>query len=90
MFELKTMEKNAGPLAVLFAPDSKTVNRVVESFTTQIRNPNTRKAYMHATDAFATWCVERGIGELTQVHPIHVAAYIEELGFIIAPPSVKV
>ena len=84
-----TGKKMATVLPVLFAPDAKTAERVVEFFTAQISNANTRKAYLRATGAFATWCVEHGIGELGQVRPIHVAAYIEGLRLIIATPSVK-
>ena len=84
-----TGKKMTGMLPVLFAPDAKTAERVIEFFTAQISNANTRKAYMRATGAFATWCVDHGIGELGHVRPIHVAAYIEELRSIVATPSVK-
>ena len=88
--ELMTTEKKwAGTLPVFFAPDAKTAERVVEFFTAQIRNPNTRKAYMHATEMFAAWSAKHGIGELNRVRPIHVAAYIESLQEMFAPPSVK-
>ena len=33
------------PLPALFAPDRPTAKRVIEFFTANIRNPNTRKAY---------------------------------------------
>jgi site-specific recombinase XerD len=84
-----TEKKMAEALPALFSPDAKTTERIIEFFTAQIRNPNTRKAYLRATGAFATWCAEHGIGALGQVRPIHVAAYIEELQIKIAPPSVK-
>ncbi len=84
-----TGRKIAGGLPVLLAPDAPTAERVVEFFTAQISNANTRKAYLRATWAFATWCVDHGIGELGHVRPIHVAAYIEELRSIVATPSVK-
>jgi site-specific recombinase XerD len=90
MHELITIGKTmAGALPTLFASDAKTSERVVEFFTAQIRNHNTRKAYLHATGEFAAWCVERGISALGQVRPIHVAAYLEELQTKIAIPSVK-
>jgi hypothetical protein len=54
MHELITIgKKMAGALPTLFAPDSKTAERVIAFFTAQTRNPNTRKAYLHATDEFA-------------------------------------
>ncbi|SHO52764.1 tyrosine-type recombinase/integrase [Desulfopila aestuarii] len=76
-------------LPPLFAPDAQTAERVVEFFTAQIRNPNTRKAYLRATGAFASWCDAQGLAALSQVRPIHVATYIEGLRSSIATPSVK-
>src|SRR5208337_4992908 len=81
--------KKIGGLPKLFTPDARTAERVIEFFTAQIRNANTRKAYARATGAFATWCGEHGISELHQVRPVHVAAYIEGLHKTIAAPSVK-
>jgi site-specific recombinase XerD len=78
-----------GVLPALFAPDAKTAERVLEFFTAQIRNPNTRKAYMRGAGAFAAWCADHGIAELGMVRPVHVAAYIEGLQRQIAAPSVK-
>lgn len=78
-----------GALPALFAPDAKTAERVLEFFTAQIRNPNTRKAYARAVGDFAIWCGEQGISELGSVRPIHVAAYVEGLQEKIAAPSVK-
>lgn len=76
-------------LPALFAPDAKTAEKIIEFFTANIRNPNTRKAYARAAGAFAAWCADRGIGELGLVRPFHVAAYIEGLQKKIAAPSVK-
>ena len=76
-------------LPALFAPDAKTAERVVEFFTAQIRNPNTRKAYSRATGDFAAWCADLGIDSLGSVRPVHVAAYVESLQKKIAAPSVK-
>ena len=81
--------QNGMALPVLFAPDAKTAERVIEFFTAQIRNPNTRKAYARATGSFATWCADQGIDELGQIRPVHVAAYVEGLQQRIAAPSVK-
>jgi site-specific recombinase XerC len=78
-----------GALPALFAPDARTAERVLEFFAAQIRNPNTRKAYMRAAGAFAAWCAEHGISELGQVRPVYVAAYVEGLGKKVAAPSVK-
>ena len=61
--------QNGMALPALFAPDAKTAERVIEFFTAQIRNPNTRKAYARATGSFATWCAEQGIDELARYGP---------------------
>ncbi len=77
-------------LPALFQPDAATAKRVIEFFTANIRNPNTRKAYARAASDFAAWCEAGGLAHLRHVQPIHVAAYIEELQQRIAAPSVKV
>ena len=63
--------------------------RFLEFFTVNIRNPNTRAAYGRAASAFLRWCEERGIAELRLVQPVHVAAYIEQLGRERSAPTVK-
>ena len=63
--------------------------RFLEFFTVNIRNPNTRAAYGRAAGAFLGWCEERGIAELGQVEPVHVAAYIKRLGRERSAPTVK-
>ena len=63
--------------------------RFLEFFTVNIRNKNTRQAYGRAAAAFLHWCEGQGIGELQDVQPVHVAAYIEQLQREMSPPSVK-
>src|SRR3954469_22818209 len=63
--------------------------RFLEFFTVNIRNPNTRAAYGRAAGAFLAWCEERSITELQQIQPMHVAAYIEQLGREHSAPTVK-
>lgn len=88
------------PVAIATAPSSlpaliagagKSASlRFLEFFTVNIRNPNTRAAYSRAAAAFLGWCETRaGVGDLHQVQPIHVAAYIEELQGRQAAPTVK-
>lgn len=62
--------------------------RFFEFFAATIRNPNTRRAYLQAALRFGGWCDVRGIA-LNALRPLHVAAYVEELGKELAPPSVK-
>ena len=61
--------------------------RYVEFFTANIRNPNTRRAYARAGADFAGWCSARGLTDLSDVEPVHVATYVEQLK--LAPPSIK-
>ena len=63
--------------------------RFLEFFVANIRNPNTRKAYARATVDFMNWCADRGVTTLPAIQPIHVAAWIEELGKTHSVPTVK-
>jgi integrase/recombinase XerD len=62
--------------------------RFVEFFTANIRNPNTRKAYYRAACEFFDWCDQARLG-LLDIEPVHVAAWVEDLGQRFAPPTVK-
>ena len=46
--------------------------RFLEFFASNIRNPNTRRAYAHAVGAFLAWCAQAGVGSITAVQPLHV------------------
>lgn len=63
--------------------------RFVEFFTVNIRNPHTRAAYGRATSLFLAWCEARGLGQLSHIQPVHVAAYIEQLQQERSAPTVK-
>jgi site-specific recombinase XerD len=62
--------------------------RYVEFFTANIRNPNTRRAYVRACNRFFAWCEDRGLMPAA-IRPHDVATYIEELQLEVSPPSVK-
>jgi hypothetical protein len=62
--------------------------RFVEFFTVNILNPNTRKAYYRAAGEFFDWCNQAGLN-LLNIEPIHVAAWIEDIGARFKPPTVK-
>lgn len=72
----------------LFAGDERTTRRFWEFYTANIRNPNTRRAYLAAAERFAAWCDRRGL-DVARLQPIAVAAYIEDLGRTHQAPSVK-
>ena len=63
--------------------------RFFEFFAVNIRNPNTRAAYARAAGRFLGWCQGRGVSQLRDVKPLHVAGYIEGLQSQFAAPTVK-
>ena len=79
-FQVPTLIDRAGKPAM---------RRFLEFFTVHIRNLNTRAAYGRAAAAFLAWCEDRGLTELHQLQPIHVAAYVEQLSRERSAPTVK-
>jgi site-specific recombinase XerD len=75
--------------ALVTAAGERAQLRTLEFFTANIRNPNTRRAYVQATKDFAAWCEGHGVASLAAVQPLHVAAYIEQLGRELSAPTVK-
>lgn len=74
---------------VLFADaGQRAATRFMEFFAAHIRNRNTREAYARAVAQFSLWCEARNL-HLSQISPMLVAAYIEELGQRLTPPTVK-
>ena len=63
--------------------------RFLEFFAAQIRNRHTRRAYAQATREFLAWCETAGVASIADVKPLHVAAYIEQLGRERSAPTVK-
>ena len=63
--------------------------RFLEFFAATIRNRNTRTAYLHAVGRFFAWCERHKLGELADIEPLHVAAYIEAIGKDFEKPTVK-
>jgi site-specific recombinase XerD len=61
----------------------------LEFFASNIRNPNTRRAYAHAVGEFLAWCAQAGVGSVTAVQPLHVAAWIELQTQTLSAPTVK-
>ncbi len=75
--------------AIIAAADDRAQVRFLEFFTVTIRNPNTRRAYARGIGEFLGWCEQRGVLSIAAVQPLHVAAYIEELGQARSAPTVK-
>jgi site-specific recombinase XerD len=75
--------------AVIVGAGDHAARRFLEFFAAQIRNKNTRMAYYRAACHFFAWVEQHQIGELADIEPIHVAAYIEVLQTTAAKPTVK-
>jgi integrase/recombinase XerD len=78
-----------GGLPVLFLPDERTARRFWEFFTANIPNDNTRRAYFGAAGRFSAWCLGYRLADLAAVQPVHVAAWLQELGRDHSRPTVK-
>ena len=63
--------------------------RFLEFFAATIRNKNTRMAYYRAAVRFFAWCDQRAIGEIADIEPLHVAAYVEAMAKDFEKPTVK-
>jgi site-specific recombinase XerD len=63
--------------------------RFVEFFASAIRNPHTRRAYARAAGDFLAWCAGAGVRSVTDVQPLHVAAWIELQTQTSSAPTVK-
>jgi site-specific recombinase XerD len=63
--------------------------RFLDFFATQIENDNTRAAYLRAAREFLGWCDGQKIGLLTNIQPIHVAAWLKQSKLTHAVPTVK-
>jgi len=70
--------------AVLQDAGEDATDQVIEFFTAEIRNSNTREAYARAVRRFFRWAHQLN---LSDIEPVHIAAYVEEDGR--APATVK-
>ena len=73
-------------LPALFLPDVKASERFWEFFAANIRNKNTRAAYVQAAAQFFRWCEQYDL-KLASIRPLHVSAYIESKPM--TSPSIK-
>jgi site-specific recombinase XerC len=85
---LITRAPGALPAIVAEAPEHTRVH-FLEFFVAAIRNPNTRRAYAHAVGEFLAWCAQVGVRSMTEVQPLHVAAWIELQTRTLLAPTVK-
>jgi site-specific recombinase XerD len=66
------------PAMVAKAGD-RAAKRFLEFFAASIENQNTAMAYYWAVCNFFNWLEHHGIGELGDIEPLHVAAYLKAL-----------
>src|SRR3954447_4205126 len=88
----RTVASIAGTIfvpAAIAAAGDHTARRFLEFFAATIRNKNTRMAYYRACCSFFAWLEQRGVTELVDIEPLHVAAYVEALQQTAAKPTVK-
>ena len=77
------------PVPVLIAQAGRHASEhFLEFFAAQIRNRNTRAAYVQVAVQFFDWCGERQL-RLDTIRPLHVAAYIEGKQNVMSAPSIK-
>ena len=75
--------------ATIAAAGDHAARRFLEFFAATIRNKNTRMAYYRAVEQFFAWVERHKIGQLVDIEPLHVAAYVELLQITMAKPTVK-
>ena len=75
--------------AAIAAAGEHAARRFLEFFAATIRNKNTRLAYYRAACSFFAWLETHSIGDLVDIEPLHVAAYVEALQDNAAKPTVK-
>jgi integrase/recombinase XerD len=75
--------------AIIADVGNHAARRFLEFFAATIRNKNTRLAYYRAVCSFFAWVEQHRIGDLADIEPLHVAAYIEALQETAAKPTVK-
>lgn len=74
--------------ALIAAAGEQAAWRYIDFFTSNIRNPNTRRAYARACGLFFAWCEERGL-TLATIRSFDVASYIEARQQTHSAPDVK-
>ncbi|MET3927623.1 tyrosine-type recombinase/integrase [Devosia sp. 2618] len=88
--EIELLDFWAPPgLQIVANSGERAYSEVLEFFTAQIRNRNTRTAYHQAVRNFFIWAENSGLQRLEAIKPIHVATWVELLGRSYAIPSVK-
>ena len=88
-FHASPLPVGSASLPSIFSARPEARTRLRDFFSSHIRNPNTRRAYREAVRQFSAFCAENGIRDLSQVQPIHVAAFVEMQLKVHSKPTVK-
>ena len=75
--------------ALVVAAGPRAQTRFFEFFVSNVRNPNTRRAYARAIGDFLAWCAAQGATSIADVQPLHVGAYVELLTREKSAPTAK-
>jgi site-specific recombinase XerD len=86
---IDTLVRASPSLPSLFVARSATRDRLRDFFSSHIRNPHTRRAYLEAVRQFSAFCAELGLQDLADVQPVHVAGFVEAQLRIHSRPTVK-
>jgi hypothetical protein len=62
--------------AMIAEAGDRAARRFLDFFAASIENDNMRMAYYRAVCSFFAWLEEHRIGELADIEPFHVAAYL--------------
>jgi integrase/recombinase XerC len=89
MTQVLTLAPPALLPALVASADERGQRRFLEFFAVTIRNAHTRRAYARAAGEFLGWCEARGVASIAGVQPLHVAAWVEQLGRVVSVPTVK-
>lgn len=88
MNQIVTLPTHSLP-ALIDAAGERARWRFLEFFTAHIHNPNTRRAYSKDVGQFLDWCQAQGVRDITKIHTLHVATYVELLTKSRAAPTAK-
>lgn len=85
-----TLRKPIGLVpSIIASAGHQASRRFLEYFAARIRNKGTRAVYLQAVNQFFAWC-ELNQFALTDIEPIVIAAYVEQLTIKLSAPTVKV
>lgn len=89
MSQLTSLQLGLQLPAVIDAAGDRARNRFLEFFTAQIRNLDTRRAYVRDVTQFLDWCAAQDSSDIGGITTLHVAAYVELLTKNHAAPTAK-